>query len=225
MYDDLFNYAAHQQEQVMARKPEPVEAIKKKRNAAIPLPATMIREALEIDETVPSGLRWRVRPRHHFATERGWKTRNTRDAGRPAGTRQGSTVYFKIGIGGSEYAGHRVVFLLANGVDPGEKSVDHICQALPIPNVASNLRLALHRENLRNQKKHRDNTSGTTGVRLNKKAKKWEAFIVVNYRHVYLGLFADKNDAIDARKAAEVECFGEFSYSASQKINTNANAA
>lgn len=211
---DLFAFITKQKPE---SKPETVA--NKNPKAALPLPVGMIREALEIDEAVPSGLRWKIRPRHHFERECDWKTWNTRFSGQFAGRRMQSSIYWQVCIGGGRYCAHRIVFLLANGFDPAIKSVDHIRADLELPNIASNLRLALHRENLRNQKKRRDNTSGTTGVRLNKKTGKWEAFIAVDYKHVHLGCFTIYEDSVAARKEAEVKYFGSFAFSASQKIN------
>ena len=214
--NDLFAYAANQKQ--VPTKVNP--------SAVIPLPVTVIREALEINESAPSGIIWKMRPRHHFATERAWKIRNKRDAGNHAGARfENNSIYYRVKINDVSYMSHRIVFLLANGIDPVDSYIDHRNPSLLFPNVAANLRLATHTENMRNRGPQTCNTSGTPGVHWSKAAQKWHAQIRINGKNAHLGFFADKNDAIDARKAAEVECFGEFSYSASQKINTNANAA
>ena len=49
----------------------------------------------------------------------------------------------------------------------------------------------------------KNNTSGYTGVKFDKKSQKWIAEINVNYKRIYLGSFHNKEDAIAARKAAE----------------------
>ena len=185
--------------------------------AALPLPVPLIQESIEIDESVPSGLRWKTRPRHHFETDRIWKIRNTKDAGKPAGTRWLDTIYFAVGIGGATYKTHRVIFFLANSIDPGAYHVDHIDPSIPFPNIASNLRLATNAENMRNAGRRTNNTSGVPGVYWNKAAQKWMAYINVNYKMTNLGIFGDFEDAVAARKAAEVRCFGSFAFDASQK--------
>ena len=204
--NDLFAYAENQQEVTTRGNPK----------AAIPLPVTVIREALEIDETAPSGLRWNVRPRHHFATKRGWRTWNARYAGRPAGARLVDTIYFNVEINNAPYRSHRAIYLLAYGVDPGANHVDHINPALPLPNVAANLRLATNAENMRNQKKRSNNSSGHPGVVWNKNAGKWQSRITVNGEVIWLGLFTELSNAVAARKASEMRYFGERSFDASR---------
>lgn len=48
-----------------------------------------------------------------------------------------------------------------------------------------------------------NNTSGHTGISLNKKTGKWEAYINFQKKHYHLGVFNDKNEAIGAREMAE----------------------
>lgn len=195
------------------QQPEPM---KKKWNAAKPLPAELIRELLELDETMSSGLRWKTRPRHNFPSEGAWKTWNTRFAGRRAGTLLKGRIYWYVEIDGARYYTHRIIFLLANGIDPVEKHVDHICADLPLPNVASNLRLATQSENQWNRRRSINNSSGVPGVHWSEQRKKWYAQIRVNDKPIHLGYFSDFSDAVAARKAAEAKYFGEFSYDASR---------
>lgn len=51
----------------------------------------------------------------------------------------------------------------------------------------------------------KNNTSGTKGVYFNKKLKKWMAYIKVNYKMLYLGVYENKEDAIKARLKKERE--------------------
>jgi hypothetical protein len=55
-----------------------------------------------------------------------------------------------------------------------------------------------------------NNTSGHKGVVWHKKAGKWTAVIMFKRKKYYLGLFADIEDAIEARKKAENKIYGEF---------------
>lgn len=59
-----------------------------------------------------------------------------------------------------------------------------------------------------------DNKSGVAGVFWNKDRQKWQAQIRVNKQLVYLGLFINKEDAIKARKDAEIKYFGDHRYDA-----------
>ena len=55
-----------------------------------------------------------------------------------------------------------------------------------------------------------NNTSGKTGVSYNKKNSNYVAYIKVDYKQIYLGSFQSKEDAVKARKAAELKYFGEL---------------
>ena len=56
----------------------------------------------------------------------------------------------------------------------------------------------------------RKNNSGITGVKLDKRYNKWCAFITLNKKYIWLGQYADKDDAIKARLLAEAKYFGDF---------------
>ncbi len=88
-------------------------------------------------------------------------------------------------------------------------SIDHI-DGDGFNNTRENMRVCTHQQNLFNQKLNKANTSGYKGVYWHKQAKKWLAAIMVNQKHISLGVFLDKLDAVDARKKAEIEYFGEF---------------
>ncbi|ENW7558982.1 hypothetical protein ACFL9L_004368 [Salmonella enterica] len=59
--------------------------------------------------------------------------------------------------------------------------------------------------NCRNKSKHNTNTSGQMGVYYFKDYGKWRAQIVVSGILIFLGYFERKQDAITARKEAEVK--------------------
>ena len=67
----------------------------------------------------------------------------------------------------------------------------------------SNLRQVTRVENLRNQKRYSNNTSGAVGVYWHKREKKWEAGIRVKGKYIFLGYFDDKEEAVAAREKAE----------------------
>jgi len=58
-----------------------------------------------------------------------------------------------------------------------------------------------------NCKLPKNNTSGTKGVKWEKKQKKWIARIGFQGKHIYLGSYENKADAIQARKEAEEKYF------------------
>ena len=167
----------------------------------------IIREALEIDPTSKTGLRWKWRPREHFATEHGWKIFNGRDAGNEAGTRL--CPYFNVGICGLRLQNHRIVFALSTGVDPGNLQIDHIDND-GSNNDPTNLRLATNLQNSRNRGAQKNNTSGRKGVAWHDPSQKWRAEIAVNGKKRHLGLFESVDAASAAYEAAAREVNGEF---------------
>ena len=92
---------------------------------------------------------------------------------------------------------------------PDGMVVDHINHDR-IDNRKENLRVCSIRRNTMNQSRSKNNTSGVTGVGWDKKSNKWIAYIKVNYRQITLGRFSNIDDAIEARRNAEIEYFGEY---------------
>lgn len=119
----------------------------------------------------------------------------------------GDDGYLMIRIDGKLYRAHRLVFLTMTGEFP-PTDVDHI-NGIRTDNRWSNLRLATRSQNLRNKSIQSNNTSGALGVSWDKRRKKWEYRIKAEgVQHI--GVFAEFEDAVAARKAAEIKYFGEF---------------
>ena len=79
-------------------------------------------------------------------------------------------------------------------------------------NTRSNLRTATEQENIYNRSIFKNNKSGIIGVIWHKRDYIWESYINYNNKHIYLGRFANKEDATKARLHAELKYFGlEFS--------------
>lgn len=117
--------------------------------------------------------------------------------------------YIMTTVDGKVILLHRLI----TGAKEGEV-VDHINHQT-LNNLDENLRVCSRQENGRNSKLNKNNTSGITGVTWHKSAKKWHAQIMVSRKTISLGLFVNINDAIVARKAAEVKYFREYAYDAS----------
>ena len=180
--------------------------------AAAPLPAEIIREALELDPTSKTGLRWKRRPRHHYATENAWKIANTRDAGKPAGGEFDNgrgKKYFVVRVNGVLHKAHRIIYLLAFGVDPSDKEIDHI-DGDGQNNGPENLRLATSSENKHNRGVQKNNTSGFKGVSWNKRDQKWQAKISHHRKHRHIGYHSTPEEAHAAYVRAAKELHGEF---------------
>jgi hypothetical protein len=82
--------------------------------------------------------------------------------------------------------------------------VDHINNNT-LDNRRSNLRICTNSANLRNGRKRSNNTSGNTGVSFVKRDKKWSAVIRVKYKVISLGRYFSFDEAVKARKEAEIK--------------------
>ena len=83
-----------------------------------------------------------------------------------------------------------------------------------IDNRKSNLRIVSHANNSKNRSLNKNSSSGVAGVTFNQKSGKWTARIQVDGNRIFLGYFVRKEDAVDARKEAEIKYFGEYRYDA-----------
>lgn len=99
---------------------------------------------------------------------------------------------------------------------PKCKEVDHIQHASKdenkFDNRKSNLRIVNKSQNQMNKHKQINNTSGNVGVYWHDRDNVWEVYIGINNQQIYIGRYADKQEAIIARKVAEDVYFGEYSF-------------
>jgi hypothetical protein len=72
----------------------------------------------------------------------------------------------------------------------------------------NNLRITTFKENSINRGTQSNNTSGVTGVSFEKRRNKWESHIKSNGKKKFLGYYDCIEDAIKARKEAEILYFG-----------------
>lgn len=132
---------------------------------------------------------------------------NSRYAGTVAGKRS-SSGHTLITISKRSYCAHRLAWVWVHGDWPPHQ-VDHI-NGKRDDNRLANLRLATHKQNLRNQTTRRSSQSGFKGVTFHKGAGRWMARITVDGKMRYLGLFETAADAATAYRQAAVSMFGEF---------------
>jgi len=140
-----------------------------------------------------------------------WRVARPRvQVGATAGHVCKSTGYIQVGIEGSLYQAHRLVWLLCTGEDPGEFQLDHInCDKCD--NRIENLRLVTNQQNNMNLSGAQSNSkSGVLGVYWNKAKNKWQTKIGHNGKIIHLGYFYTIKDATAARIAAETTMFGEY---------------
>jgi hypothetical protein len=112
---------------------------------------------------------------------------------------------------------HILIWSLAG--KPPTPQIDHK-DGQPLNNAEDNLRAATPTQNQAHRQRRRNNTSGVIGVHWHADTAKWVAGMSVNYKHVHLGLFANIDDAREARDAAVRRLHGEFAVT-----NTEENRA
>lgn len=99
---------------------------------------------------------------------------------------------------------HRLVL----GALPGDE-IDHR-NGDKLDNQRSNLRRCTHVENMRNQRRHKPESSIYKGVTWDRARRRWHAKITVLYKTINLGRFPDEASAAHAYDAAAREHFAEF---------------
>jgi hypothetical protein len=118
--------------------------------------------------------------------------------------------YMQLKIYSVNYFMHRIIWAYYYSVIPNNLEIDHI-DGNKANNMIENLRLATRSQNNSNNKRaHRNSKSNILGVHWHKARSKWVALIGKNNKDFHLGYFVNQEDAIAARKAAELQHFGEF---------------
>lgn len=85
-------------------------------------------------------------------------------------------------------------------------------------NRKQNLRFVTSRQNTINSTIRSDNTSGVTGVSYNKRTQKWIVRInIAPNKRVVIGSYNNFEDAVNARKEAETQYYGDYSYNVNNK--------
>lgn len=129
-----------------------------------------------------------------------WIKANKQFLGKKAGYLNQEYIKIKLNKG---YLAHRLAWLYVYGEFPTD-CIDHI-NGIKTDNRISNLRDVSNQTNMKNQKRRNTNKSGITGVFWHKTNKMWTSTISVNYKQIHLGSFSTKEDAISARKTAEIK--------------------
>lgn len=129
------------------------------------------------------------------------ETRSRTKAGSVAGS-VNTDGYLAISIDKNVYLSHRLAWLYVYGEWPS-MFIDHI-NGQRTDNSIKNLRQVTPSQNQQNSKVSKANTSGTRGVSQVKSSGNWKAQIEVDGARTVLGTYQTKEEAIAARKAAEV---------------------
>ena len=120
------------------------------------------------------------------------------------GTNAGSKChgYILIGLRDKKVRAHNLAWLFYYGVEQ-DGMLDHINHNRS-DNRIENLRIASRLENNKNTSLRKDNTSGFCGVYFRNDSKKWQVEISINGKRTKIGAFHKKEDAIEARKKANI---------------------
>ena len=168
-------------------------------------PAEYLHQCLEYE--AETGLvRWRHRPREHFATLRAYKTWNARYAGNITGHSKPKGHLYII-IDDVAWQLSRIIYKMHHLTEP--KFIDHKDRD-PRNNRIDNLRSATLRENNRNKVKA-IGASGFTGVIQHGKKRFRARISDGSGKPIYLGMFDTAQEAHDAYRDAANKMFGDFS--------------
>lgn len=114
----------------------------------------------------------------------------------------------RVWANGRSHKVHRIIWEMHNGTIPEGMEVDHIDHNR-LNNAIENLRLVTHRGNAVNQSLRSTNKSGLNGISWDKARNKWVARIYDHGKQIPLGRYSNIDDAIAARKEAELR-YGYF---------------
>ena len=110
--------------------------------------------------------------------------------------------YSYLSLNYKRYSCHRLAFLYEYGYMP--EQVDHKNRNRS-DNRIENLRASDGFHNHKNMPLDKRNKSGFTGVNWMKNRKKWRARIFVNKKEISLGMHINKEDAVEARRLANIK--------------------
>lgn len=146
-------------------------------------------------------LYWKHRPVEHFKTVTAWKIWNSKypDTLALNTLRHG---YLTGEISNEPVFAHRVIYKMWYGEEPEFILHKH---GNTQDNRIENFSTGSHELNMKDKITYKNNTSGVKGVSFHKPSGKWRAYISKDRKVKALGLYTDIEDAIAARKAAEVE--------------------
>ncbi|MGR3525067.1 MAG: HNH endonuclease signature motif containing protein [Paracoccaceae bacterium] len=169
---------------------------------ALPCP-TVLRQLLRY-EPETGKLFWKPRARIWFKSERAFAIWNARYPGTPALSSIDRNGYGIGAILKDRHArSHVVAWAITTGSYP-KGHIDHI-NGVRDDNRIENLRDVSRTENQRNLRMNRNNKSGQMGVYWLERCSRWWAFISSGNARISLGYYENLDDAISARKSAEID--------------------
>ena len=145
---------------------------------------------------------WKARDRTMFSSDNACNAWNAKWAGKEAFTATDGKGYRCGMIFNVLYRAHRIIWAMVYG--DTDLPVDH-GDGCRTNNRLLNLEAKTHAENMRNQKLRTDASVHGLGVRVSANGQKWYAHIKDGEGQKYLGSFDSREQAVAARKEAEVQ--------------------
>ena len=144
----------------------------------------------------------RLQQLYHYDPETGHFTRKFETVLNKAGTQSGfirKDGYIQIEIDKRHYLGHRLAWLYMTGEWP-KNEIDHI-NRIKHDNRYCNLRDVRRYINSLNKNIPKNNTSGHTGIKWEKKSNKWQVKFQMDNKIYNLGSFYDLEIALQVKEA------------------------
>ena len=170
-------------------------------------PLELLRQLIRY-EPETGKLFWRRRPVEMFSSLRIANSWNSQFADKEAFTYVTFYGYRQGNLLNTAYYAHRVAWTLHTGVEPSDE-IDHI-NGDKCDNRITNLREAIHAENMKNVALRVTSASNYIGVSWMKTKGKWRARVKEGGKEKHLGLFDCKIEAAKARDRAAIEFYGPF---------------
>lgn len=167
-----------------------------------PLPdQSVLQELLDYNPNTGE-LTWKPRAEHHFTAKHQQTRWNKLFSLKPAFNQIDSTGYLRGKLFDKIYSTHRIVWKLHYGTEPNV--IDHI-DGLKTNNKINNLRNVDDFANAKNKRLNKSNKTGCSGVSKHPLKNRYQSTIGVNNKKIYLGSFLTYEEAVAARKAAEIQ--------------------
>lgn len=162
-------------------------------------------------------MKWKYRDIKFFLhtknPQRMWKVWNAKFAGKEIGSWR-KPGYLETAIFNYKTQVHRLIWFYVYGIWPDH--IDHIDHD-GLNNKLDNLRNVNHAVNMKNMKQHVTNKSGVTGVHRHSQHDTWIVQIWDKNKIKHIGSFKNFEDAVQARKQAEIQYGYHENHGSSEK--------
>ena len=111
--------------------------------------------------------------------------------------------YVRVSIRNKTYPASRIIWWHIHGEWP-DGDIDHI-NRVKADNRLANLRVLPRSENVRRSQRPYRSTTGCRGIATNKRGKPYRANIDIRGKKIHLGCFDTIEEAVAARRAAELQ--------------------